>query len=361
MIKLQFWIQEILLLNKVGFRLLKNLKKRSSTWLKKISANVPQNKSVVYDCILDENKTIEAPDIKVDVIDKYTAAYHKLIDELPRAFHKKKLNFSHFVDISRPERELSKSKSPKNENRELPKICSRNWVIQHLSAKGEKHIDVMNFRTQEDARKNSKAIIQRSISPVENFLIQRKKKSLTENLFLNKRMISISQIKERVKQNWSMQDSSTPSAAQKQDSYNTEYTDSIIESIKKQNRIKSNVNKSLVNGDEKWLKSLKILLKKTNKIYGINKFPIENNISKGETTNLNPYSNELNFQNMPKMTRDFGRNAKNNFSIDVDEGQGFTWQYLNESMRSLEERIINSKKEHNLFLKPIKYLKNKNI
>ena len=282
-------MQETLQWNKVGFKLMKNLQKRSSTGLKKIVATVPQYKSIVYDCILDESKTIDAPDIKIDILDRYTAAYHKLIKEKPQVFHKKKLNFSHFVDISRPERELSKSKSPRNNDRELPKIWSRNCVVQHLSSKGENIADALNYKTQEEGRMQRKNI-ERSISPVENFLMKRKKKSMTENSFLNKKMVSINHMKNRDKHNNSVQEASARVLNQKHDSFNVlEYADSNGENIKIQNRIKAQVNKNLVNGDEKCLKSLKILLKKTNKIYKLNKLPFENNISNGNDPILNPY------------------------------------------------------------------------
>lgn len=48
-----------------------------------------------------------------------------------------------------------------------------------------------------------------------------------------------------------------------------------------------------------------------------------------------------------------------NRSIYVDESQGFSWQYLNNSMKCLEEKTMNLVNEPNVFTKPIKYLQKK--
>ena len=76
---------------------------------------MPQEKSVVYDCILDQNKTVSTPPIELDVLDRYRSAYNKLLEGKPNAFHKVKLGFSDFINISKSERELSNSKSPRKE------------------------------------------------------------------------------------------------------------------------------------------------------------------------------------------------------------------------------------------------------
>ena len=47
-------------------------------------------------------------------------------------FTNKNNNFSNFIDISRQERELSRSKSPIKEQ-DLPKVCSRNCIAQYMS------------------------------------------------------------------------------------------------------------------------------------------------------------------------------------------------------------------------------------
>jgi hypothetical protein len=60
-------------IKKVGFKLLKNCTKRSATNFKRTYIKIPQNKSVTYDCILDEARTVEVPEIQEDVLNRYAA------------------------------------------------------------------------------------------------------------------------------------------------------------------------------------------------------------------------------------------------------------------------------------------------
>lgn len=156
-----------------------------------------QNKVTLYDCILDKKRTIDVPDLSYDALDRYKIAYEKLLKSKPHAFHKKRVNFSTFVDVSRMERELSASKSPrKDDERELPKICSRNCLARHHSSTfARKNTEEMPLDPVyiEDVKR---ARIERNkfSSPMKKH--QFKPVAKTENLFLRKRMRSMTQHKQ---------------------------------------------------------------------------------------------------------------------------------------------------------------------
>ncbi|CAI2372353.1 unnamed protein product [Moneuplotes crassus] len=83
----------------------------------------------IYDCINNTSKKYRVPKFNQDVVDRTP-----LFRSKKACFHKRKYGFSNFIDISKQERELSRSKSPQPPE-ELPKLCSRN----HNSTELKRH------------------------------------------------------------------------------------------------------------------------------------------------------------------------------------------------------------------------------
>jgi len=188
-------------------------------------------------------------------------------------------------------------------------------------------------------------------SPANSVSKARGYRSLTENSFLRNR--ARSQQKEFAPVNTSARDIANKSdIIPDQASQNTEYTDENLKREKIKSRIKMVVNNRLVNGDVKSLKSLKLLLRRTNKFLNQAKQSLNKNIK----IESNPYSQQLNasIEENKNMTN-VSTKAILDTSDSIDNELGFAWGYLNDSMKEIENKAINLKNEPNSFLKPMRF------
>ena len=138
----------------------------------------------VYQHDVESNKAETRLESKL----KQVGEYHKIISQKPDLFHKKKRNFSNYIDISRNEVNESYGQ---NNKRELPRLWSRNCAGIKYKSKND-NVNIASFRTKDLVKESDGDNDKRSISPVERYLIQRSK-DITNSSFIKRRNNSISQ------------------------------------------------------------------------------------------------------------------------------------------------------------------------
>lgn len=191
----------------------------------------------------------------------------------------------------------------------------------------------------------------RSKSPIEKFLDKQRMHNFTEHSVLNKRNSNLSQQSNHHLEN------KTLLMPPEENPNSSEYAEEQLKTQKLKQKIRFKTNKNLVHGDLKSLKSIKLLLKKTNKSLNLLKHAVDDqyafNVPKTQNEYAHPlYLDKLNPYNRSNLSMQINRND----TIDVDENLGFTWNYLNESMKNLEEKTAELKNGPNWFKTPSKFL-----
>ena len=63
----------------------------------------------MYNCISNEERTVVPPDVEVELFSKYRENYFRLLCHQPKAFNKKRGQFTNFADISKADRDRDSS------------------------------------------------------------------------------------------------------------------------------------------------------------------------------------------------------------------------------------------------------------